>query len=200
MNAHSQSLPERVADPLTINFLKQILDVKKPNSVVLTGDQLHHEIRALRKARLEGMKEGTDRFPPHLSLAFVHIPLPEYADSSNLVMTGGHRREPTEGPSFNSRFYDVLAAEGVAASDQHEESDLRPKDPTMAGGPRLCHAGGVGFGGYSGCIKTWKRVEYAEEKVDEVMLVNGDAVVVPPPAEDDADESTASVSAAQAVL
>ena len=51
-----------------------------------------------------------------------------------------------------------------------------------------------------GAIKTWKRVEYAEERVDEVVLVKAGAVVVPPSAVDESDERTAGVSAAQAVL
>lgn len=102
---------------------------------------------------------------PHMSLAFMHIPLPEYADS-DLVFTGGHRREPTEGSSFNSRFYDVLAKEGVVAvgcghDHVNDFCGLRPdrqrgyldelqykgKKPRLVG-PWLCYAGSIGFGGY----------------------------------------------------
>lgn len=169
--------------------------------------------QALRKARQE--HNGHDRFP-HLSLAFMHIPLPEYADS-NLIVTGGHRREPTEAPSFNSHFYNALAKEGVVAvgcrhdhvndfcglqpgqpQKQHEESQPGGETPKLKG-PWLCHAGGSGFGGYgsyggkyyhrrarvweiettTGVIKTWKRAEYAGEKVDEMVLAESGAVVAP---------------------
>ncbi|KAI0175810.1 hypothetical protein GGR52DRAFT_538265 [Hypoxylon sp. FL1284] len=44
MDADGQPLPESEADPLTVNFLGGILDVEKPDLVVLTGDQLHHNI------------------------------------------------------------------------------------------------------------------------------------------------------------
>lgn len=44
IDAHGRPLPESVADPLTVEFLESILDVEKPNLVILTGDQCHHGI------------------------------------------------------------------------------------------------------------------------------------------------------------
>jgi hypothetical protein len=44
IDAHGKPLPECGADPLTVNFLGGILDVEKPDLVILTGDQLHHNI------------------------------------------------------------------------------------------------------------------------------------------------------------
>jgi hypothetical protein len=44
IDADGQSLPESEADPLTVKFMEAILDVEKPDLVVLTGDQLHHDI------------------------------------------------------------------------------------------------------------------------------------------------------------
>lgn len=44
IDAHGKPLPEREADPLTVNFIGGILDVEKPDLVILTGDQLHHDI------------------------------------------------------------------------------------------------------------------------------------------------------------
>ena len=44
IDAHGKYLPESVADPLTVDFMGRILDVEKPDLVVLTGDQLHHDI------------------------------------------------------------------------------------------------------------------------------------------------------------
>ena len=44
VDARGNRLPESEADPLTVNFIGKILDAEKPDLVVLTGDQLHHDI------------------------------------------------------------------------------------------------------------------------------------------------------------
>lgn len=44
IDARGYPLAECEADPLTVRFLKGILDVEKPDLVLLTGDQLHHDI------------------------------------------------------------------------------------------------------------------------------------------------------------
>ena len=167
--------------------------------------------QALRNKREKLLHDrNNDRF--HLSLAFMHIPLPEYAESG-LVIRGGRRGEPTEGPSYNSHFYDALSSEGVSAlgcghdhvndfcalpRPEHVREELRQyafEGPRV--GPWLCYGGGSGFGGYgsydgkryhrraraweldtgAGVMKTWKRVEYAAERVDELVLVKGGEVV-----------------------
>jgi hypothetical protein len=109
-------------------------------------------------------KEREELHPqyPHMSLAFMHIPLPEYADSS-LVIRAGRRREPTEGPSFNSHFYDALSKESVTAvgCGHDHVNDFCAKGPQRqelfdrdsgshapASDPWLCHGGCSGFGGY----------------------------------------------------
>lgn len=109
-------------------------------------------------------KTREERHPqiPHLSLAFMHIPLPEYADS-DLAIRVGHRGEPTEGPSFNSHFYDALAKEGVTAvgcghdhvndfcakkPQNQEQSHHSPGSNALQSGPWLCYGGCSGFGGY----------------------------------------------------
>jgi len=38
INAHGNNLPESEADPLTIDFIGKILDVEKPDLVILTRD------------------------------------------------------------------------------------------------------------------------------------------------------------------
>lgn len=43
VDAHGKNLPESEADPLTVNFIGNILDVEEPDLVALTGDQLHHD-------------------------------------------------------------------------------------------------------------------------------------------------------------
>lgn len=143
----------------------------------------------------------------YLSLAFQHIPLPEFGDR-HLKIRNGHRREPSESPSFNSQFYDAVAKAGVSAfSCGHDHVNdfcaLLSRQPqqeinkSTQPGPWLCYGGGSGFGGYcsyggtrfhrrmriweletlTGTLKTWKRVEYATDRVDELLLVeNGTAV------------------------
>lgn len=44
IDAHGQPLPKSEADPLTVEFVGSILDAEKPDLVILTGDQLHHDI------------------------------------------------------------------------------------------------------------------------------------------------------------
>jgi hypothetical protein len=155
--------------------------------------------------------DNNSRF--HLSLAFLHIPLPEFGDC-RLDIRNGHRGEPTEGPSFNSHFYDALVKEGISALGcGHDHVNdfcalLRQTqqdgNKTPQSGPWLCYGGGSGFGGYcsygrkrfhrrmrvweldtsTGSLNTWKRVEYAPDRVDELMLVESGAVV-DRPREDD---------------
>ena len=143
----------------------------------------------------------------HLSLVFLHIPLPEFGDR-HLGIRNGQRREPTEGPSFNSHFYDALVKEGISAvgcGHDHvndfcallPQQTQQDSDKTPQPGPWLCYGGSSGFGGYcsysrkrfhrrmrvweldtsTGSLKTWKRVEYAMDRVDELVLVESGAVV-----------------------
>ncbi|PQE02883.1 Phosphatase DCR2 protein [Rutstroemia sp. NJR-2017a BVV2] len=273
IDADGKDLPESEADPLTVEFIGKILDVEKPDLVVLTGDQLHHDIpdsqsalfkvvapiiereipfaavfgnhdsegvhalsrtaqmsilqnlpfnlsepgpeqidgtgnfylqvlapfpsqlplstlyfldshsqipsktqnpdydpikqsqidwfthtaQTLRRAR-QNKNKNNQNF--HLSLAFLHIPLPEFANP-NLTIRSGNRREPTEGPSFNSHFYNALVKEGVSAlgcghDHVNDFCALLPRETqrdaeetkTTQQGPWLCYGGGSGFGGY----------------------------------------------------
>lgn len=140
----------------------------------------------------------------HLSLTFLHIPFPEFGDSL-LKIRNGHRREPTECPSVNSHFYDTLVKEGISAvgcghDHVNDFCALLPQkfsDNTPRLGPWLCYGGGSGFGGYcsygekrfhrrtrvweidtsTGRLKTWMRVEYAKNRVDELLLVDKGVVI-----------------------
>lgn len=151
----------------------------------------------------------------HLSLAFLHIPLPEFGDR-HLIIRNGHRREPTESPSFNSHFYDALvkgdiSALGCGHDHVNDFCALLPQqtqqdgDKTPQLGPWLCYGGGSEFGGYcsygrkrfhrrtrvweldtsTGSLKTWKRVEYAMDRVDKLVLVESGAVIDTPREEDE---------------
>ena len=44
VDADGKPLPECEADPLTVDFIGRILDAENPDLVILTGDQLHHDI------------------------------------------------------------------------------------------------------------------------------------------------------------
>jgi hypothetical protein len=141
-----------------------------------------------------------------MSLAFIHIPPPEFGDDERLALRSGHGREPTEGPSLNTHFYDALAREGVAAlgcGHDHvndfcalwKRTQQREGGGCVRAGPWLCYAGGSGFRGYCSYgrrrfhrgarlweldgegLRTWRRVEYAVDRVDELVLVERGAVV-----------------------
>lgn len=169
-------------------------------------DWFKNTSQARRNAR---EKSGND-VRPHLSLVFLHIPLPEFKNR-HLSIRSGHRREPTEGPRFNTHFYDALVNEGISAlgcghDHVNDFCALLPRqtqpdiDKTPYTGPWLCYGGGSGFGGYcsygkdrfhrrmrvweldtiTGSLETWKRVEYALGRVDELVLVEGGVVIDPP--------------------
>ncbi|KAK7178614.1 phosphatase dcr2 [Paraphaeosphaeria sporulosa] len=155
-----------------------------------------------------------DKSNRDLSITFFHIPLPEFQDR-RLVIRGGCRREPTEGPSCNSHFYDALVNERISAvgcgHDHVNDFCALLRQPREKGdkaalsGPWLCYGGGSGFGGYcsygrkryhrrvriwefdmsTGSLKTWKRVEYALGRVDEILLVEGGVAVYHPEEGDD---------------
>lgn len=44
VDGNGKALPESEADPLTVEFIGKILDIENPDLVILTGDQLHHDI------------------------------------------------------------------------------------------------------------------------------------------------------------
>lgn len=162
--------------------------------------------QAQRRAR---KKDHTGDASHHLSLAFLHIPFPEFGDR-RIKIANGHRREPTEGPSYNSHLYDALVKEGVSAvgcghDHVNDFCALLPQQMKRSGstsfepGPWLCYGGGTGFGGYCSYgrkrfhrrarvweidtntqgLRTWKRVEYARDRVDELALVENGVVAVP---------------------
>jgi hypothetical protein len=164
--------------------------------------------------RRERQKDNNDDFFD-LSLAFQHIPLPEFEDHQ-LSIRKGHRREPTEGPRFNSHFYDALVKAGIKAlgcghDHVNDFCALLPQqtqqdgNKTSQAGPWLCYGGGAGFGGYcsfagkryhrsvrvwefdanTGNLDTWMRVEYAQDKVDSILLVRGGAVIDSPGEKDE---------------
>jgi hypothetical protein len=64
------------------------------------------------KETAQGLKKAHAGYTHiRMNLAFIHIPLPEYAVSTN--SRKGEVREAVTAPSFNSHFRDALVDEGV---------------------------------------------------------------------------------------
>lgn len=64
------------------------------------------------KETAQGLKKGNTGYRHiHMNLAFIHIPLPEYAIATN--PRKGAVREAVTAPSYNSHFRDALVEEGV---------------------------------------------------------------------------------------
>lgn len=67
------------------------------------------------RSTAQGLKKAHAKYNRiHMNLAFIHIPLPEYAEGG-LIVAAGNSTEGVTAPGFNSHFYDALAEEGVVA-------------------------------------------------------------------------------------
>ncbi|KAI1765897.1 calcineurin-like phosphoesterase [Hypoxylon sp. FL1150] len=151
----------------------------------------------------EGLKKKHKEYTHiHMDVAFIHIPLPEYRDSSSPYI--GEWREGVTAPKYNSGFRDALVEQGVVmVSCGHDHaneycmlsSDEESKKPELW----MCYGGGAGFGGYGGYggfvrrvrffdidmnearISTYKRLEYGDlsGRIDQQIIVDGGSVVPP---------------------
>ncbi|CAN6618343.1 phosphatase Dcr2p [Trichomonascus vanleenenianus] len=143
--------------------------------------------------RVKPMQEEYSHIP--LSMAFIHIPLPEYRNSGNQIV--GSFKEGSTAPVHNSGARDVFAKVGVSVvSVGHDHvNDFCMFDGEKDGHKEniwLCHAGGIGEGGYGGygdfirrtriydidtqsaTIKTYKYMHDEQmTKFDEQVLVSG---------------------------
>ncbi|WQF83982.1 Putative metallo-dependent phosphatase [Colletotrichum destructivum] len=138
----------------------------------------------LKKIRIAEKDSGS----PFLSLAFMHIPFPKYA-GDDLSISGGKRREPTEGPSINTHLYDALVQEEVSAvgcghdhvndfcallpksqRGQLVEGDNQSKDTRVWE---------IDANKGEGELKTWKRIKYSGDRFEELVLVEGGQVTDP---------------------
>ncbi|VEU20607.1 DEKNAAC101445 [Brettanomyces naardenensis] len=126
-----------------------------------------------------------------MSMAFFHIPLPEYRefdkeDGEHRKLVG-HYKEWCTAPIHNSNMYEVFKEIGVkVVSVGHDHCNDYCLDYE---GMWLCYGGATGEGGYGGyggtsrrvrvfevdvggSIRSWKRVEGdAEKTIDEMTLV-----------------------------
>lgn len=68
IDAHGQPLSPRQADPLTVEFLGRVLDAEKPDLVVLTGDQIHHDIPDSQSALFKVVAPIIERSIPYAAV------------------------------------------------------------------------------------------------------------------------------------
>lgn len=64
IDAHGNHLPVTEADPRTSRFIADVLEVEKPNLVVFTGDQLHHDIADSQSALFKVVTPCIERAVP----------------------------------------------------------------------------------------------------------------------------------------
>lgn len=81
IDAHGQPLPPREADPLTVEFLEKVLDAEKPDFVVLTGDQIHHDIPDSQSALFKVVAPIIERSTPYAAVFGNHDDEGAYAMS-----------------------------------------------------------------------------------------------------------------------
>lgn len=144
-----------------------------------------------------------------LSLCFFHIPLPEFGDLHLSIHNGTRNEPSETPSFNSHFYDALAKRGVSALSCGHDHVNdfcaLLPQKTQQDGkksphpGPWLCYGGGSGFGGYCsyggerfhrrarvwevdtriGGLKTWKRVEYAVDRVDEMLLVERGAVLAP---------------------
>lgn len=68
IDGHGQPLPASEADPLTVKFLERVLDAEKPDLVVLTGDQIHHDIPDSQSALFKVVAPIIERSIPYAAV------------------------------------------------------------------------------------------------------------------------------------
>lgn len=87
IDAHGQPLPESEADPLTVDFVKGILDAEKPDLVILTGDQLHHDIPDSQSALFKVVAPLIERSVPYAAVFGNHDAEGTYALSRKSLIS-----------------------------------------------------------------------------------------------------------------
>ncbi|KFG81937.1 putative phosphoesterase, partial [Metarhizium anisopliae] len=128
-----------------------------------------NQIEWFRKTAASLKKAHSEYSHTHMDIAFIHIPLTEYASPE--LPRVGEWKEGVTAPVYNSGFRDALVEQGVlmvSAGHDHcndycllslqnvTRHDAKPhpdqQPPPQIQKPALwmCYAGGVGFGGYAG--------------------------------------------------
>ncbi len=135
-----------------------------------------------------------------LSMAFFHIPLTEYRETTNKPIIGSYK-EGSTAPNFNTggrQIFDKVGVSVISVGHDHcNDFCMLDTLPIEDGKHKawLCHGGAAGEGGYGGyggtarrlrvfeidgpanMITTWKRVEGNEGQIlDKQVLVNNEVV------------------------
>ena len=79
IDAHGKYLPDCDADPLTVKFMERVLDAEKPDLVVLTGDQLHHDVPDTQTALFKVVAPMIERSIPFAAVFGNHDSEGEHA-------------------------------------------------------------------------------------------------------------------------
>lgn len=157
----------------------------------------------IRNSQLTFVQDEFNRLKPDqdkyahipLSMAFFHIPLPEYRDTADRSRMVGLQREAVIAPTHNSHALEVFAKIGVSAmSVGHDHcNDYCLYHDTDSSPVWMCYGGGTGEGGYGGypqdgvdtqrrirvfevnaqesAIYSWKRLRDTSELLDKQQLV-----------------------------
>jgi predicted phosphodiesterase len=96
IDADGRFLPASVAGPLTVKFLGEVLDLEKPDLVLLTGDQIHHDIPDSQSAIFKVVAPLIERSIPFAAVFGNHDSEGEHALSRERFLLMDTR--------FNSRF------------------------------------------------------------------------------------------------
>lgn len=119
-----------------------------------------HEFVRSQLAEIRAELKGYPHVP--LSMAFFHIPLPEYRDGTDRTVEKplvrvGSQRENIIGPIYNSGTLQMFREQGISVvSVGHDHVNdfcqLQPPGVTdvVSENVWLCYGGGTGFGGYGG--------------------------------------------------
>jgi hypothetical protein len=86
-------------------FYKKLFGAKQYDNITAKKTKWFQESS---QANQNARKQLGDGNYHHRLLAFMHIPLPQFADDSELRILSGRRREPIEGSTEGSGLYDAL--------------------------------------------------------------------------------------------
>lgn len=88
IDGDGQHLTPSEADPLTVGFIGKILDVEQPDLVILTGDQLHHNIPDSQSAIFKVLAPMIEREIPWAAVFGNHDDEGDYALSRKYLRQG----------------------------------------------------------------------------------------------------------------
>ncbi|KAL3232601.1 Phosphatase DCR2 [Nakaseomyces bracarensis] len=115
-----------------------------------------------------GLKRNiNDNEYKHVSLAFLHIPLPEFANINSVKKPGSQKeivgtyKEGVTAPKYNSgglAVFDSLSVDVIGCGHDHCNDYCLHDDSTPTKEIWLCYGGGAGEGGYAGYGGTERRI------------------------------------------